>query len=57
MDNLAILEHEVAMGFANKEQTLAAFLDVQKAFDMTWRHKILTKLTNFGVNGFILRYL
>ncbi|KAI5742970.1 hypothetical protein M8J77_013193 [Diaphorina citri] len=57
MDNLVSLEHEVTQGLAKKEHVLASFLDVQKAFDMTWRHKILRRLLGFGVDGFMLRYL
>ncbi|XP_026682882.1 uncharacterized protein LOC113469414 [Diaphorina citri] len=51
MDNLAILENEVAKGFAQKEHTIAAYLDIQKAFDVTWRRKIITTLQKFGING------
>ncbi|KAI5708247.1 hypothetical protein M8J77_018932 [Diaphorina citri] len=57
VDNLAILENEVAKGFAQKEHTIAAFLDIQKAFDVTWRRKIITTLRKFGINGFMLKYL
>ncbi|KAI5735926.1 hypothetical protein M8J77_024290 [Diaphorina citri] len=57
MDNLVILENEVAKGFAQKEHTVAAFLDIQKAFDVTWRLKIIKTLESFGINGFMLKYL
>ncbi|KAI5715377.1 hypothetical protein M8J77_015106 [Diaphorina citri] len=57
IDNLVVLENEVAKGFSKKEHTLAAFLDIQKAFDVTWRHKIIVTLQQFGINGYMLKYL
>ncbi|KAI5738326.1 hypothetical protein M8J77_005509 [Diaphorina citri] len=57
IDNLAFLEHIVATGFVKKEATWALFLDIQKAFDCTWRYKIIKNLFDLGINGYILRYL
>ncbi|KAI5738828.1 hypothetical protein M8J77_011653 [Diaphorina citri] len=57
IDNLVVLEHEVTQGLKNKEFTIASFLDVQKAYDMTWRYKILKKLHTLGISGYLLRYL
>ncbi|KAI5742864.1 hypothetical protein M8J77_012058 [Diaphorina citri] len=57
VDNLVILENEVAKGFAQKEHTLASFLDIQKAFDVTWRRKIIVTLQHFGIDGYMLKYL
>ncbi|KAI5754616.1 hypothetical protein M8J77_010061 [Diaphorina citri] len=57
VDNLVVLENEITKGFAQKEHILTSFLDIQKAFDVTWRRKIIVTLQKFGINGYILKYL
>ena len=51
MDHLTNLEHCVSEAFANKNFMAGVFLDIHKAFDMTWRHGILIKLYAHGVKG------
>ncbi|KAL1448403.1 hypothetical protein WDU94_005494 [Cyamophila willieti] len=51
IDNLVFLENEVTKGFANKEHTIAIFLDIVKAFEMTWRYKIIKTLQSYGIGG------
>ena len=41
-------------GFNNKENTLAAFIDLEKAFDSIWRDGLLVKLHRFGIRGEIM---
>ncbi|XP_008481096.1 equilibrative nucleoside transporter 3-like [Diaphorina citri] len=57
IDNLAYLEKEVAQGLSKKEYTIALLLDGLKAFDMTWRFKIIKTLKEFGIDGYMLQYL
>ena len=35
----------------NKQHTIAVFFDVERAYDLTWRHGILKKLHGMGVRG------
>lgn len=56
MDNIIGLEHYIREGFnkLNLLNTYAVFLDVTKAFDITWIQGILYKLSTKGINGPIL---
>ncbi len=51
MDHLMNLEHCISEAFANKEYLVGVFLDIHKAFNMTWRHGILMKLYAHGLRG------
>ena len=50
-DNLTRLEHDIKDAFSKSSSVLALFLDVQKAYDMTWRRGILQKLYDMGFRG------
>ena len=51
LEHLVHLEHCIAEAFANREFMIAIFLDIQKAYDMTWRNGILRKLYAYGLRG------
>lgn len=57
LDSLALLEHDILKGFALRQHTVLVSLDIEKAFDLTWRHKIIQQLHNWKINGRILTYL
>ena len=44
LEHLVHLEHCIAEAFANREFMIGIFLDIHKAYDMTWRNGILHKL-------------
>ena len=44
-------------GFNNKENTLAAFIDLEKAFDSVWRDGLLVKLYRFGKRGRMWKWI
>ena len=44
-------------GFNNKENTLAAFIDLEKAFDSVWRDGLLVKLHRFGIRGRLWKWI
>ena len=48
MDHELRPEHCISEAFAKKEFMVVVFLDIHKAFNMTWRHGILTKLYAHG---------
>lgn len=57
IDNLDVLENKIAKGFASREHTVAVFLDIVKAYEMTWRHKIVMSLASFQVGGNMLKFI
>ena len=44
-------------GFNNKENTLAAFIDLEKAFNSVWRDGLLVKLHRFGIRGRLWKWI
>ncbi|MCP4262523.1 MAG: RNA-directed DNA polymerase [Planctomycetes bacterium] len=51
LDHLVHLEHCIAETFARKHFMVGVFLDIEKAYDMTWRNGILQKLYAYGLRG------
>ncbi len=56
-DHLVSLENSINKGFANKESTVAIFLDIQKAYDMVWRRGVLIKMKAMGICGRTLKWV
>ncbi|KAI5754247.1 hypothetical protein M8J77_007077 [Diaphorina citri] len=57
MDNLVILEHEVAVAFQNRELVIAVFLDIAKFFDRVSKVSVLEKLIQQNVGGPMYMYI
>lgn len=57
MNSLLHFEDCVTRAFANKQYTLATFLDIEGAFEKTWRRGILNILSEINIGGHILHYL
>ncbi|KAK3869753.1 hypothetical protein Pcinc_024981 [Petrolisthes cinctipes] len=51
LDQLVNLEVQIQEAFAKKQFLIAVFLDIEKAYDMTWRHGLLRKLYAMGLRG------
>ena len=51
IDHLVRFETFVREAFARKKQVLAVFFDLEKAYDTTWKHGILTDLYNLEFRG------
>lgn len=56
-DNLVTLEHNIMEGFCKKQDTIAIFFDLEKAYDTTCRKLIKSELKRIGVPGKMLKYL
>ena len=60
-DNLVMLHNDVMAAFSGKEQLVAIFFDLEKAFNITWRHGILKIIHEQNIRGpmakFIQNYL
>ncbi|KAL0150595.1 hypothetical protein M9458_054096, partial [Cirrhinus mrigala] len=49
MDPVVCLESEIRKAQANKDQVIAVFFDVEKAYDMLWKDGLLIKLDSMGI--------
>ena len=57
LDHLSRLERTVRTSFANHEQFVSVFFDLEKAYDMTWRYGIMQDLHSAGLRGLLPRYI
>ena len=57
LDNHVILESHINEAFANKQHLVAVFLDLEKAYDTTWKHIILKTLSDWNIRGHMLYYI
>ena len=51
------LVQDIHNGFNEKSQTLAAFIDLEKAFDSVWREGLLVKLHRLGIRGQMWKWI
>ena len=51
IDHLATIVTHIRESFSRGHHVGAIFFDIEKAYDTTWRHGILTKLFRYGVKG------
>jgi len=56
-DHLIRLESEVRKAFATNEHLVSIFFDLEKAYDMTWRHGIVSDLYAIGLRGHLPRFI
>ncbi|KAG5876959.1 hypothetical protein JTB14_037709 [Gonioctena quinquepunctata] len=49
IDQLILIEKEIQNSFSHRNQTVAVFSDLEKAFDTTWRFNILDLLQKWGL--------
>lgn len=56
-DNIIQLESEIHEAFANKQKLLAVFIDIEKAFDITWRHRIIKTIQDWNITGNITAFI
>jgi len=51
LDQLVKLASHIQEAIAKKHFLISVFLDIEKAYDMTWRYGLLRKLYAFGLRG------
>jgi hypothetical protein len=51
VDHLIRLESTIRTAFLNKQHVVAVFFDLEKAYDTTWKHGILSDLHDLGFRG------
>ena len=57
LDNLVRLESEVRKCFDRSKQLVLVFFDLEKHYDMTWKHGIVQDLRSAGLEGYLPRYM
>ncbi|XP_043264182.1 uncharacterized protein LOC122404313, partial [Colletes gigas] len=56
LDSLVTLESSICEAFANRHHLIAVCLDIEKAYHMVWRDRIISIMKNFKLNGNILKF-
>ena len=56
-ENVIQLSQDVKEAFNKKQDTLAVFIDFEKAYDSVWRYKLVEKLAKLGVNNNIFNWI
>lgn len=56
-DHLIRIEAEIREAFVHRQFFLSVFLDMEKAYDTTWRFGILRDLSHLGVHGNMLNII
>jgi ribonuclease HI/exonuclease III len=57
VDHLVKLTCHIKKQFAHRKSTLATFFDIKKAYDQVWHARLLYKLKNIGLSGYIYSYI
>lgn len=57
LDNLITIESDICNAFISKEHLVAIALDIEKAYDMVWRERIVKVLLEIGLNGHLLHFI
>ena len=57
LDPLINLQTNISEAFKNKQHLIAVCMDIEKAYEMTWRHRILKTLEDQGINGNIFAFI
>ena len=57
LDHLIRLENFIKTAFAQDQHVLSIFFDVEKAYDMTWRHGICQDMHTAGLRGLLPKYV
>lgn len=57
LDGIIFLENEIQLAFQNKQHLVALFIDLEKAYDRTWRFHILNKVIEIGIRGQMFNFI
>ena len=56
-DILLRLEHRIWQAFENRNVSLVVYIDLKSAFDKVWGKELIYKLSKYGLQGNILKWL
>jgi len=57
LDPLSYLHMDVCNAINTKQHLILIALDLEKAYDMVWRNRVLHTIQKFGIKGSILTFL
>lgn len=57
MDSVFVLDNYIKEGFKKKEHTIAIFFDLEKAYDTTWKYRIIQLLADLNIKGNMLNFI
>ena len=55
VSQLLYIVHNIQQNWANRKITHGVFLDVSSAFDKVWHNGLIAKLSQIGIDGFLLQ--
>ena len=56
-DHLVRLQTEINGAFGKGHKTIAVFVDIEKAYDMVWKHGLLEKIYKLGIRGPMFNFI
>ena len=56
-DHLVRLQTEINGAFGKGHKTVAVFVDIEKAYDMVWKHGLLEKIYKLGIRGPMFNFI
>ena len=51
------MENEIQKAFALNEHLVSIYIDLEKAYDMTWRYGIMRDLRDIGLRGYMPKFI
>jgi len=57
IDNLSTLHTDISTAFKRNQHLILVSLDLQKAYDMVWRDRVLSILIKWNINGHMIKFL
>lgn len=57
LDNLTTLHTDICSAIKKNQHLILISLDIQKAYDMVWRNRVLLTLKKWKINGHMLKFL
>lgn len=57
MESVAVLDRDVKRAFNNKEVVVSVFLDIEKAYDSSWKEGLMIKIYDLGVRGHMFNWI
>lgn len=57
LNSILTLQNNIISGFNRGESTIAVTIDIEKAFDRCWNHKIKQNLIRWNIGGRLFNFI
>lgn len=57
MDHLVNVETSITDALVNKQHAIVVSMDIERAFEMVWRRRVITIAVSWGINGHLLEFI